>query len=147
MNKQWSLFSIGLIRVELRWELNEVCRSNAGITSWLYYLFQFFRNIYEWNEINPILLDIDLLRTCSNEPGNWTSRRFGISISINIQYWCLLSNVTARGKQKLFFLDKMTRSFDRSRFNHSIRFHYYFASLVNMIHYVFFLWEQTHRDE
>ena len=56
------------------------------------------RNIYEWNEINPILLDIDLLRTCRNESGKRTFWRFGISISINIQYWLLLSNVTLRGE-------------------------------------------------
>ena len=96
------------------------------------------RNIYEWNKINPILLDIDFLRTFSNESGKSTSWRFGISISINIQYWLLLSNVTSQGLQKLHphNPELMTeRRLGRSRFNHSTPFLNYFASLVNMIHH------------
>ena len=105
------------------------------------------RNIYEWNEINPILLDIDFLRTHSNERGKRTFWRFGISISINIHYWLLLSNVTSRGYRKLFPLELMMECrLGRSRFNHSILFHYYFESLVNMIHH-FFHEVQQHRVE
>lgn len=106
------------------------------------------RNIYEWNEINPILLDIDLLRTYPNEWGKSTFWRFGISISINIQYWLLLSNVTSRGLQKLPQSELMMECrLGRSRFNHSIPFHYYFASLVNMIHHHLFLKVPHYRVE
>ena len=96
------------------------------------------RNIYEWNEINPILLEIDLLRTRLKEESKRTFRRFGISNTINIQYWLLLSNVTLRGQLKLYPPELiMVSRLGRSRFNHSILFHYYFASLVNMIYHLF----------
>ena len=36
-------------------------------------------NIYEWNQINQTILEIDFDRTCSNEWGSSTLRRFGIS--------------------------------------------------------------------
>ena len=37
------------------------------------------RNIYESNQINQTILEIDFDRTHSNEPGSSTFRRFGIS--------------------------------------------------------------------
>ena len=37
------------------------------------------RNIYEWNQINQTILEIDFDRTSWNEPGSLTFRRFGIS--------------------------------------------------------------------
>ena len=37
------------------------------------------RNIYEWNQINQTILEIDFDRTSSNERGSLTFRRFGIS--------------------------------------------------------------------
>ena len=37
------------------------------------------RNIYEWNQINQTLLEIDFDRTFWNEWGSLTFRRFGIS--------------------------------------------------------------------
>ena len=39
------------------------------------------RNIYEWNQINQTILDIDFLRTSWNESGRLTFWRFGISRS------------------------------------------------------------------
>ena len=119
--------------LELLFDFDEINKKEPNID--FDKLFQFVRNIYEWNEINPIILDIDFLRTRSNESGKWTFWRFGISISINIQYWLLLSNVTSRGRWKLHPLELMECRLGRSRFNHSIPFHYYFASLVNMIHH------------
>ena len=105
------------------------------------------RNIYEWNEINPILLDIFFLRTFLNESGKWTSWRFGISISINIQYCKLLSNVIKQGQKKVSPPElMMVLSLGRSRFNHSTRFHSYFASSSNLI-FLPFLQEHPHRVE
>ena len=137
MNKQWSLFSIGLNPVKLSWAESWTKCVDPMLELLLDFdeISEKGRNIYEWNEINPILLDIDLPRTHRNEPGKSTFRRFGISISINIQYWLLLSNVTLRGLRKLPPLELMECRLGRSRFNHSILFHYYFASLVNMIHH------------
>ena len=37
------------------------------------------RNIYEWNQINQTILEIDFDRTFLNERGRLTFRRFGIS--------------------------------------------------------------------
>ena len=37
------------------------------------------RNIYEWNQINQTILEIDFDRTFSNEKGRLTFRRLGIS--------------------------------------------------------------------
>ena len=37
------------------------------------------RNIYESNQINQTILEIDFDRTCPNELGSLTFRRFGIS--------------------------------------------------------------------
>ena len=37
------------------------------------------RNIYEWNQINQTILEIDFDRTYSNERGSLTFWRFGIS--------------------------------------------------------------------
>ena len=37
------------------------------------------RNIYEWNQINQTILEIDFDRTTLNEYGSLTFRRFGIS--------------------------------------------------------------------
>ena len=37
------------------------------------------RNIYESNQVNQTILEIDFDRTHSNEPGSSTFRRFGIS--------------------------------------------------------------------
>ena len=37
------------------------------------------RNIYEWNQINQTILEIDFDRTYWNETGSLTFRRFGIS--------------------------------------------------------------------
>ena len=37
------------------------------------------RNIYEWNQINQTILEIDFDRTSSNEEGSLTFWRFGIS--------------------------------------------------------------------
>ena len=37
------------------------------------------RNIYEWNQINQSLLEIDFHRTFSNDQGRLTFWRFGIS--------------------------------------------------------------------
>ena len=103
------------------------------------------RNIYEWNEINRIILEIDLLWTHLNEPCKSILRRLGISISINIQYWLLLSNLTVLGQVKLIPSELMMECrLGKSRFNHSILFHYYFASLVNMIHHHIFL--QVHHN-
>ena len=150
MNKQWSLFSIGLTPVELSWaeSWTKCVDPMLELLLDLDAISEKGRNIYEWNEINPILLDIDLLRTRLNEPGKWTFWRFGISISINIQYWCLLSNVTSRGRQKLHLPELLMECrLGRSRFNHSIPFHYYFASLVNMIHHHIFLRVHTIRVE
>lgn len=96
------------------------------------------RNIYEWNEINLFILNIDQSMRKSNEGRKRTLRRFEISISINIQYWKLLlkliiclNHVPSRVRPKM----AMESRFGRSRFNHFFQFHYYFASLVNMIHH------------
>ena len=37
------------------------------------------RNIYEWNQINQTILEIDFDRTSSNELGSLTFWKFGIS--------------------------------------------------------------------
>ena len=53
------------------------------------------RNIYEWNQNNQTILEIDFDRTLRNETGSSTFRRFGISKYD--QYSEILSNVTVWG--------------------------------------------------
>ena len=58
---------------------------------------------------------------------------------INIQYFKILVNVTERGLQKLPPLELiMDVRFGRSRFNHFIQFHSYFALSMNMMHHILF---------
>ena len=58
-------------------------------------------------------------------------------ITINIQYSEILSNVTERGQQKLYFLELMDVRFGRSTFHHFQSFHSYFALSTNMNHHDF----------
>ena len=61
---------------------------------------------------------------------------------INIQYFKILSNVTERGLQKLYPSELMYVRLGRSRFNHFIQFHSYFALSMNMMHH--FLFHKVH---
>ena len=69
---------------------------------------------------------------------------------IDIQYFKILSNLTERGQRKLHPLESeliMDVRFGRSRFNHLIQFHSYFALSMNMNHPIFFLQVHLHRVE
>ena len=62
-------------------ETNQLCRFNTGINIDLDKPSENGRNIYEWNQINQTILDIDFDWTLSNESGRSTFWRFGISRS------------------------------------------------------------------
>ena len=65
--------------------------------------------------------------------------------TINIQYSEILSNVTERGKEKLYPSELiMDVRFGRSTFIHFQSFHYYFALSMNMMNH-FFLQVHTNR--
>ena len=65
---------------------------------------------------------------------------------INIQYFKILSNITERGYLKLPPSELiMDVRLGRSRFNHFIQFHYYFALSMNMIHHPLFPQEHAIR--
>ena len=129
--------------MNIQWSLNEV-EWNECVDSMMELLLDFDkisengRNIYEWNQINQSILEIDFDRTSWNGrsyrlSGSLTFRRFGISNTINIQYSEVLSNVTKRGYWKLNPLDIMDVRFGRSTFNHFESFHYYFALSTNLM--------------
>ena len=62
-------------------DTNQLCRFNTGINIDLDKPSENGRNIYEWNQINQTILDIDFDWTLSNESGRSTFWRLGISRS------------------------------------------------------------------
>ena len=71
------------------------------------------RNIYESNQINQTILEIDFLRTFLNEWGSSTFCKFGISKYYQYAYSKILSNVNNQGLQKLCLWNLMDARFGR----------------------------------
>ena len=65
--------------------------------------------------------------------------------TINIHYSEILSNVTTRGRQKLYPSELMDVRLGRSMFYYFESFHQYFALSTNTIHHHIFLQVHTHQ--
>ena len=95
------------------------------------------RNIYEWNQINQSILEIDFDRTFSKEKGRLTFRRFGIS---KYDQYSIFRNTFHCHWTRIF----ETISFRINGFklwqiywNHLDSYQSYLSMLTNMNHYYF----------
>ena len=128
--------------MNIQWSLNEV-EWNKCVDPMMELLPDFDtisengRNIYEWNQINQTILEIDFDRTSQNEWGRLTFWRFGISRYHQYSifrntfqcHWTRISETTP------FRINgfKLWQIY----WNHLDSFHYYFALSMNMMNRIF----------